>query len=536
MNLSYLNYTPVQDFDVKDGRIAYVILRDSPKVVIHNVGEVQIGEPETVHWVGSRLAVVADQGGAEVRSIYLIDEGPHPLLSDGFDNMEPVFLKEDRFYFLSNRDRETIHLYLYDRGQITKISKGNLPVSDVCVSPGGRWVAYSSGIYDNDLFLLDTSTGEEVIISYPNSEQYPSSSQCFTGDSILFLSNHNGFLDVGKFSLRDHTVSWLVTGKEDKYGALMWRDKLVYSVDVKGHILLMVDGKPLTREGVVAEIKVDRDLYFLHSSYERSYDLYRHSTVTERLTDSMRDVKGEFTRPTLVKYNSLGEEIDALLYQRGGEDRGVVYVHGGPDYECLSNYSAEIQMLVDQGFKVICPNYRGSTGRGRRFNHLNDRDLGGGDLVDVVESANLLNVPRVAVTGASYGGYLTMMAVTKYPERWCAAAAVVPFVNWFTEKKMEREVLRQYDEVKIGNDEELLRERSPIFFVDRIRAPLLLLAGENDPRCPAEETVQVVEKMKELGKRVEYKIYENEGHGFVKRENLVDSVVRVVEFLDKNCK
>lgn len=136
MNLSYLNYTPVQDFDVKDGRVAYVILKDSPKVEILGVGEVQIEEPETVHWVGSRLAVVADQGGAEVRSIYLVDEAPHPLLSDGFDNMEPVFLKEDKFYFLSNRDRETIRLYLYDGGQITKVSKGNLPVSDVCVSPG----------------------------------------------------------------------------------------------------------------------------------------------------------------------------------------------------------------------------------------------------------------------------------------------------------------------------------------------------------------------------------------------------------------
>lgn len=75
-----------------------------------------------------------------------------------------------------------------------------------------------------------------------------------------------------------------------------------------------------------------------------------------------------------------------------------------------------------------------------------------------------------------------------------------------------------------------------MYFLDRVRAPLLLLAGENDPRCPAEETLQVVEKMKEMGRTVEYKIYENEGHGFVKRENLVDSIIRVVEFLDKNCK
>ncbi|AWR98988.1 S9 family peptidase [Metallosphaera hakonensis] len=536
MNLSYLNYTPVLDFDINDGRIAYVILKDRPRVHIHGVGEVEIEEPESVHWIGSRLAVVADQGGSEVRSIYLIDDVPHPILSDGFDNMNPVFLKEDRFYFLSNRDKETIHLYLYDGGEITKVSKGKLPVLGICVSPGGRWVAYSSGIYDDDITLVDNKTGEEFVLSYPESEQSPSSTQCFTGDSLLFLSNHRGFSDIGKLSLRDHTVNWLVTSDQDKYEALMWKDKLVYTVDIRGDIIPVIDGKPLMHEGVARDLKVDRDLYFLASTFDSSADLFRYSATLDRITDSMKEVKGNFVRPRTVKYNSLGEEIDALLYERGNESRGVVYIHGGPDYECLNGYSAEIQMLVDVGFKVICPNYRGSTGRGRRFNHLNDKDLGGGDLRDVVESAKVLDVGKIAITGASYGGYLTMMAVTKYPEMWCSAAAVVPFVNWFTEKEKEREVLRQYDEVKIGNDEALLRERSPIFFLDRIKAPLLILAGENDPRCPAEETLQVVEEMKRLGRKIDYKIYENEGHGFSKRENLMDSVIRVVEFLDKNCK
>ncbi|MEL9969791.1 MAG: S9 family peptidase [Metallosphaera sp.] len=535
MNLSYLNYYPVLDYDVKDGRLAYVVLKDSPRVYIHGLGEIEIKEPESVHWVRSRLGVVADQGGAEIRSIYLIDDVPYPLLSDGHDNFDPVFITEDKFYFLSNRDKETIHLYLYEDGQITKISKGSSPVSDVCVSPGGRWIAYSSGIYDNDLILLDTKLEEEFTLSFSNSEQYPSSSQCFYGNSLLFLSNHRGFLDIGKLSLKDREITWIVTDDKDKYEALMWRDRLVYTVDNQGDISLYVDGKVLVKEGVSQSLKTDKDLFFLNSTYSRASDIYKYSEKIERLTDSMRDVRGEFVKPKIVTYRSIGENIDALLYERGGEDKGVVYVHGGPDYECLNHYSAEVQMLLDSGFKVICPNYRGSTGRGRRFNHLNDKDLGGGDLLDVIESVKLLGTQKVAVTGASYGGYLTMMAVTKFPDLWCAAAAVVPFVNWFTEKKTEREVLRQYDEIKIGNDESLLRDRSPIFFIDKIKSPLLILAGENDPRCPAEETMQVAERMKELGKDLEYKIYQGEGHGFYKRENLIDSIVRVVEFLNKNC-
>ncbi|QKR00143.1 S9 family peptidase [Metallosphaera tengchongensis] len=535
MNTSYLNHEPVLDFDVKNGRIAYVVLEETPTVYIYGVGKVEIEEPESVHWVGSRLAVVADRGGSEVRSIYIVEDKVHPILSDGYDNMDPFFLGEDKFYFLSNRDKRTIHLYFYDGGEITQVSKGDLPVMDYCVSPMGRWVAYSQGIYDNDLTVIDNSSGEEFKLSYRNSEEFPGSKDCFWGDQMLFLSNFRGYADIGTLSLRDHSVTWLKVDNHDKLSAMFWKNKLVYTVNTKGNVSLVIDDKEILSEGFPTDLKEDGDLYFLYSNHERSYDLYRLSVTLERITDSMRNVKGSFVKPTRVTYKSQGEEIDALLYQRGEEERGVVYVHGGPDYECLNVYSAEIQILLDEGLKVICPNYRGSTGRGRRFNHLNDRDLGGGDLIDVVEASNVLNVKRVAITGASYGGYLTMMAVTKFPERWCSAVAVVPFVNWFTEKETEREVLKQYDEVKIGNDERLLHDRSPIFFVQNVKSPLLILAGENDPRCPASETLQIVQKMRELGKSVEYKIYENEGHGFYKRENLKDSIIRTVDFILKHC-
>jgi len=535
MNLDVLRTTPVLDFDVKDGRLAYILWEEAPQAYIHGVGKIDLEEPETVHWVNGRLAIVADEKGKEVRSIYLYDQGVHPVLSDGYDNLNPHFLKEDRFYFVSNRDGKTLHLYLYDGGEIVKVSKGELPVSQVCVSPMGRWVAYSQGIYDDDIWIIDNKTGEERKLSFPNSEDLPASQQCFWGDYMLFLSNVNGFYDVGKLNLKDFTWDFVVKSELDKTEATVWRGNLVYTVNRKGDISLIHGEKEIIAEGEVRDLKVDNSLYFIHSSHERDWDLYRFDGKMERVTDSMRGVRGDFVRPQLISYDSEGVEVDALLYSRGKERMGVVYVHGGPDYECLNHFSPTIQLLLDEGFKVICPNYRGSTGRGRRFNHLNDMDLGGGDLRDVVRAADLLKVEKVAITGGSYGGYLTMMAVTKYPEKWCAAAAVVPFVNWFTEKEKEREVLRQYDEVKIGSDENILRDRSPIFFVDKIRAPLLLLAGENDPRCPAEETMQVIEKMKELGRKVEFKIYHDEGHGFTKRENYTDHVMRVVKFLTEQC-
>ena len=110
-----------------------------------------------------------------------------------------------------------------------------------------------------------------------------------------------------------------------------------------------------------------------------------------------------------------------------------------------------------------------------------------------------------------------MMGVTKAPDVWAAGVPIVPFVNWFTEIANEDPVLQQSDLATMGDPEknkELFHDRSPIFFVDQIKAPLLLLAGGNDPRCPKEEAQQVVDAVKKRGGVVEYKVYENEGHGF----------------------
>ncbi len=129
------------------------------------------------------------------------------------------------------------------------------------------------------------------------------------------------------------------------------------------------------------------------------------------------------------------------------------------------------------------------------------------------------------------------MALTKYPELWAAGAALVPLANWFTAYENEDPVLRAYDSWLMGdpiNDHDLWRDRSPFFFADRIRAPLLILAGANDIRCPAEETEQMAEAVRRNGGVVEVKIYENEGHGFARRENEIDAIKRVARFLESH--
>jgi dipeptidyl aminopeptidase/acylaminoacyl peptidase len=127
-----------------------------------------------------------------------------------------------------------------------------------------------------------------------------------------------------------------------------------------------------------------------------------------------------------------------------------------------------------------------------------------------------------------------MMAVTKAPEVWAAGVPIVPFVNWFTEIENEDPVLQQSDLATMGDvvkNKALYEERSPINFIDQIKAPLLLLAGGHDPRCPKSETQQVVEAIRKRGGTVDYKIYENEGHGFARVENQIDAYKRVADFL-----
>jgi dipeptidyl aminopeptidase/acylaminoacyl peptidase len=271
----------------------------------------------------------------------------------------------------------------------------------------------------------------------------------------------------------------------------------------------------------------------------------------EQLTHSLPAelAQADFIMPQHIEYPSLdGKPVPALLYLPTPVGRfseitlppAVVVIHGGPTWLFQYLWYPVMTHLASRGWVVLAPNYRGSSGYGREWQHANRFDIGHGDTMDVAAgvdylvSHGLADPQRIAVTGRSHGGYLTMSCLTQYPERWAGGSAVVPFLNWFTSHANSRVDLQHWDIENMGDpveNEALWRERSPYFYLDRIQTPVQLICGANDPRCPASESLQARDALLALGKQVDFILYPDEGHTFLKIQNIVEHELRRVAFL-----
>jgi len=461
--------------------------------------------------------------------------------------------------------RDTKHL-------TTGTPKDRMNVNPVW-SKDGKRIAYTQQQAkgtDSNIFVAELATGKDVLLTPHQGEQlYTANEFSPDGKSLLVTSNaHNGYDNVGVLDIASRKIEWLTQDKWEISGGnfspdgkfVTWTANVDGNTDIYHHDLS--SGKttsvPLPR-GVNhlggAESAFTRDgarLLYYHNGPTSPNDIWVYSLADgkpQQITNSLvAGVRSEdMVEPFLVHYPSRDGKwtISAFVYvpynmARSGQNAAVVYVHGGPTAQTVNSFSRIIQHMVNQGYMVIAPNYRGSTGYGKEFQQANLFDMGGGDLQDVLAAADwikqtgYLDPKKIALMGGSYGGYMTMMGVTKAPDMWAAGVPIVPFVNYFTEIANEDPVLREMDLATMGDPEknkDLFRDRSPIFFVDQIKAPLLLLAGGNDPRCPKEEAQQVMDAVTKRGGVVEYKVYENEGHGFARVENQIDAYRRVSDFL-----
>ncbi|HMX17938.1 MAG TPA: S9 family peptidase [Anaerolineales bacterium] len=261
--------------------------------------------------------------------------------------------------------------------------------------------------------------------------------------------------------------------------------------------------------------------------------------LTDSLPAELKDV--QFVQPEEVWYAGMdGVQVPALLY-RGQSERAVIDIHGGPNWHVQSLWSPATSYLVSRGWTVLMPNYRGSTGYGKKWQNASRYDMGGVDTDDCAAGVKYLvenglaEKNKITVTGRSHGGFLTMSCLTRYPDLFAGGSAVVPFLNWFKSHKDSREDLQHWNIENMGDPEdnkELWHSHSPYFFLDKINAPVQMICGGNDPRCPASDSIAARDKLVELGKEVELLLYKDEGHAFLNIENVIDAEEKSAAFLE----
>jgi dipeptidyl aminopeptidase/acylaminoacyl peptidase len=538
---------------------------------------------------GKWIAYISDYDGDEQWDIFLVSPktGQVVNLTNTREIAEesPAWSPDGRYlaYMVKPKTSSVFEIDVYDtvlrdvKHLTAGTAKDRMNVAPIW-SSDGTFLVYTqeqSKGTDSNVFLVDVASAQSTLLTPHDGEHtYSANDISPDGKNVLVTSNAgDGYDNVGSLDIATKKIRWLTQDKWEISGESYSPDGkfLTYSANVDGntdiYLYDVAAGQahplPLPKgvnysAGRPSPFTRDRTrLLYYHTGPTAPGDLWVYDMADGTSTDSKSHqltyslVGGvqsqDMVEPYLVHYPSKDGKwtISAFVYvpynlPRNGQHPAIVYVHGGPTAQTMNTFNRFVQYMANQGYIVIAPNYRGSTGYGKEFQQANLFDMGGGDLADVLAAADWIkqtgyvDPKKLILMGGSYGGYLTMMGVTKAPELWAAGVPIVPFVNWFTEIQNEDPVLQQSDLATMGDLEKnkaLYEDRSPINFVDQIKAPLYLLAGGNDPRCPKTEAEQVVAAVKKRGGVAEYKVYENEGHGFARVENQIDAYKRVADFL-----
>jgi dipeptidyl aminopeptidase/acylaminoacyl peptidase len=253
----------------------------------------------------------------------------------------------------------------------------------------------------------------------------------------------------------------------------------------------------------------------------------------------------------VIRFKSFdGTEIPAIYYlphqaSTNTKVPALVLVHGGPGGQSRQNFSSLTQYLVNHGYAVLAVNNRGSSGYGKTFFQMDDLNHGEKDLQDCVEGKNWLasqteiDASKIGIMGGSYGGYMTMAALTYTPEEFVVGVNLFGVTNWIRTLKSippwwESQRIALYKELGDPNsiDSVRLKRISPLFHTDKVTKPLIVLQGSKDPRVLQVESDEIVEGVRKNGVPVEYVLFDDEGHGFVKKENQIEAYSRILKFLD----
>ena len=432
------------------------------------------------------------------------------------------------FQFRSTSDT-TIHLVDVQSGETRELTPHG--EDDEAFFVPGPWAQDSSG------FHLVTNQGRE----FSGLAFYS-----LDGDGIEWLETPEREIEDLAGTPDGRVIAWLEN--EDGWSRLRIRDAetgrdLPDPQLPDGTISPLGSGLTLSPDGSYAAI--------VWHSPRRAPELYAIETATgraKRLTDSMLGGLRErdLVSPELISYPTFdGRQVPAWLFKprKRGRIPVVLSIHGGPQAQERPVYNGFYQYLVSRGIAVLATNIRGSTGYGKTYQRLITHDWGGGDVKDWDHAAKwLLEQPwvdakRVGVFGGSYGGFASLSCMTRLPDYWAAGVDVFGPSNLVTFAKAVPPTWRRFIAKEVGDTEtevDFLMERSPITYVENVKAPLLVIQGATDPRVVKAESDQMVEKLRSLGREVEYFVFDDEGHGFTRRTNQIRAFRLSADWLERH--
>lgn len=528
-----------------------------------------------------RVLYTADQGGNELNHVYVreLDGSTRDLTPcekckaqfGGWADDEQSF-----FVMTNERDERYFDIYEYavDGYARTLIFQNELGVFPSAISRDKRYIALGkvNTTSDSDILLFDRET-KEVKNLTAHEGVVSNEAVAFAPDGdLLYTSNQEGeYSRLLKMNPATGASTVVFETNWDVVNAVYTPDDsrlLVYvNADARTELTLidLASGEkialPSVPAGDITGVDFSKDgqrLAFYVASSKSPGSLWTAELggQAQQLVSSLNPAINpeDLVEGEVVRFNSYdGLEIPGILYMPHGASAEVqvpamVWVHGGPGGQSRLNYSALIQYLVNHGYAVYAINNRGSSGYGKTFFAADDRKHGEADLDDVVESKKMLaatgkiDPERIGIIGGSYGGYMTAAALTFRPDAFAVGVNIFGVTNWV--RTLESippwwEAQRQALYAELGDpvaDKERLMRISPLFHAGNITKPMMVLQGANDPRVLQVESDEIVAAAKANGVPVEYIVFPDEGHGFVKRENERKGYEAVLAFLDTHLK
>lgn len=532
---------------------------------------------------GRTLLFGRDFGGDENVQFYRLDPtqaGAQPAeltTNRAVKNMFGAFSEDGRSIAFTSNERNGQDFDVYVRpidgsAPARKLydGQGHNEAQDFSANGRQLLVTHERSNFDTDVMLVDVANGRASnLVPHTGDERY--AYPRFTRDGRgMFVVSDKGreFMNLAFRPLPDGEMVFVTEEQHDLESFELAGDRrtaaLVFNIDGRAELRLydLRDprhprelSRPRLEAGWITHLSFAHDSRSLAVSLSRgslSDEVYRvdvRTAAVSKLTDS--DHAGIDTATlvdgTIERVRSFdGTEVPVIVYRPRGLPAGtrapvIVNVHGGPEAQSALWFSPVMQFLVGHGYIVVEPNVRGSTGFGKRYAHMDDVEHREDSVRDLAEVNRWLRTlpdvdpNRIAVMGGSYGGYMTLAAITLYPELWAAACDIVGIANFRTflqNTAAYRRALREAEYGTLANHGELLDRISPIHRVDRITTPLMVIHGARDPRVPVGEAEQIVAALRQRRRTVEYIRFENEGHGVARRENRIRAYGELVRFFD----